>query len=47
VAASFLANEYAAIDTTTDKTLSYSMQISTNAACAILLHADVSVTYGA
>ena len=47
VAASFLANEYAAIDTKTDKTLSYSLQISTNAACAILLHADVSVTYGA
>ena len=47
VAGSFLANEYAAIDTTTDKTLSYSLQISTNAACAILLHADVSVTYGA
>ena len=47
VAGSFLANEYAAIDTTIDKTLSYSLQISTNAACAILLHADVSVTYGA
>ena len=47
VAGSFLANEYAAIDTTTNKTLSYSLQISTNAACAILLHADVSVTYGA
>ena len=47
VAASFLANEYAAIDTKIDKTLSYSLQISTNAACAILLHADVSVTYGA
>ena len=47
VAGSFLTNEYAAIDTTIDKTLSYSLQISTNAACAILLHADVSVTYGA
>ena len=46
VAASFLTNEYAAIDTKIDKTLSYSLQISTNAACAILLHADVSVTYG-
>jgi len=47
VAASFLANEYSAIDTTTDKTLSYSLQISTNAACAILLGADVTATYGA
>ena len=47
VAASFLTNEYAAIDTKIDRTLSYSLQISTNAACAILLHADVSVTYGA
>jgi hypothetical protein len=47
VAASFLSNEYSAIDTTTDKTLSYSLQISTNAACAILLHADATVTYGA
>ena len=47
VAASFLTNEYSAIDTTTDKTLSYSLQISTNAACAILLHADATVTYGA
>ena len=47
VAASFLTNEYSAIDTTTDKTLSYSLQISTNAACAILLGADVTVTYGA
>ena len=47
IAASFLSNEYSAIDTTTDKTLSYSLQISTNAACAILLGADVTVTYGA
>jgi len=47
VAATFLSNEYSAIDTTTDKTLSYSLQISTNAACAILLHADATVTYGA
>jgi len=35
------------IDTTADRTFSISLQISTNAACAILLHADVSVTYGA
>ncbi len=44
---SFPTTDYAAIDTTTDKNLSFSLQISTTAACAILLHADVSVTYGA
>jgi hypothetical protein len=43
----FTTSNYAVIDTTTDKTLSYSLQISTNAACAMLLHADVTVTYGA
>ena len=47
VAASFLTNEYASIDTSLDQTLSISLQTSTTAACAILLHADVSVTYGA
>ena len=44
---SFPTTDYAAIDTTTDKNLSFSLQISTTAACAILLHADVTVTYGA
>jgi hypothetical protein len=44
---SFPTTDYAAIDTTTDKNLSFSLQISTNTACAILLHADVTVTYGA
>ncbi len=35
------------IDTSSDKTLSFSLQLSGNTACAILLHADVTVTYGA
>ena len=43
----FQPGAYSAVNTATDKTLSISLQISTNAACAILLHADVSVTYGA
>jgi len=43
----FAATNYSALDTRADKTLSFSLQISTTAACAILLHADVSVTYGA
>lgn len=44
---SFTASSAAAIDTDSDQAVSISMQISTNAACAILLHADVTVTYGA
>lgn len=44
---SFSTTNYAAIDTTTDKNLSFSLQISTTAACAVLLHADVTHTYGA
>jgi len=43
----FAATNYSALDTRADKTLSFSLQISANTACAILLHADVSVTYGA
>ena len=39
VAASFLTNEYASIDTSLDQTLSISLQISTTTACAVLLHA--------
>lgn len=39
--------EASSIDTLLDQKYSISLQISTNAACAILLHADVSVTYGA
>ena len=35
------------VDTSSDKTLSFSLQLSGNTACAILLHADVTVTYGA
>ena len=44
---SFVAGEVSAINTAADANLSFSLQISTTAACAILLHADVSVTYGA
>ena len=43
---SFTASSATAIDTDRDQDLSISMQISTTAACAILLHADASVTYG-
>ena len=39
--------EYTSVDTSADKNLSISLQLSANTACAILLHADVSVTYGA
>ncbi len=35
------------IDTTADRTFSISLQLGGNTACAILLHADVTVTYGA
>jgi len=42
-----VSGESTSVDTSVDQTLSISMQISTTAACAILLHADVSVTYGA
>ena len=42
-----VAGESTSVDTTADQTVSISMTVSTNAACAILLHADVSVTYGA
>ena len=38
---------YTAIDTASDRTLSISLQISTTATCAALLHADVNFTYGA
>jgi len=41
------ANSMSSIDTSVDKTLSLSLQLSVNTAAAILLHADVSVTYGA
>lgn len=39
--------EYTSVDTSVDQNLSISLQISATGACAILLHADVSVTYGA
>lgn len=44
---SFVAGEFAAINTAADANLSLSLQISANTACAILIHADVAVTYGA
>jgi len=40
-------SNYTAIDTTADRTLSFSLQSSTTATCAVLLHADVNLTYGA
>jgi len=43
----FSATNYSAVDTSADRTLSYSLQISATGACAILLHADATVTYGA
>ena len=39
--------ESTSVDTSVDQTLSISMQISTALACAILLHSDVTATYGA
>jgi len=39
--------EYTSADTGIDQNLSMSLQLSVNTACAILLHADVTVTYGA
>jgi len=41
------ALEVTAIDTSLDQAYSVSLQVATNTACAILLHADVTVTYGA
>ena len=43
----FTTSSYAVIDTTTDKNISYTLQLSVNTACAMLLHADVTATYGA
>ena len=45
--ATFVAGESTSVDTTVDQNFSISMQISTTAACAILLHADATTTYGA
>jgi hypothetical protein len=42
----FTTSSYAVIDTTTDKNIAYTLQLSVNTACAMLLHADVTVTYG-
>jgi hypothetical protein len=43
----FQSGAYSAADTAIDQTLSISLQISTTAACAVLLHADITCTYGA
>ena len=43
---SFTISSATAIDTDRDQDLSISMQLGANTACAVLLHADVSVTYG-
>lgn len=39
--------EYTSADTSINNDVSISLQISANTACAILLHADITVTYGA
>ena len=44
---SFTISSATAIDTDSDQAVSISMQLGANTACAVLLHADVSVTYGA
>lgn len=41
------ANGMSSVDTYVDKALSLSLQLSSNWASAIILHADVTVTYGA
>jgi hypothetical protein len=38
--------ESTSVDTSVDNNISISMQISTTSACSVLLHADVTVTYG-
>lgn len=45
--ATLSTTNYTAIDTASDRTLSFSLQSSTTATCAVLLHADVNFTYGA
>ena len=42
-----VAGEATAVDFAADQTLSISLQISTTSACAVLLHADITCTYGA
>ena len=41
-----VGSENSSADTSIDQILSLSLQISTTAACAILIHADVTVTHG-
>lgn len=42
-----VAGEATAVNFAADQTLSISLQISTTSACAVLLHADTTCTYGA
>jgi len=42
-----VAAEASSIDTSADQSYSISLQISTTSGCAVLLHSDVTVTYGA
>lgn len=46
-AATFSTANYTAVDLSVDRIFSMSLQASTTATCAILLHADVTATYGA
>ena len=39
--------EYTSADTSINNDMSISLQVSANTACAILLHADITATYGA
>jgi len=45
--ASVFGLEYTSADTGIDQNLSMSLQLSVNTACAILLHSDITCTYGA
>jgi hypothetical protein len=45
--ASLPAGAMTSVDTSSDRTISISLQNSTTAACAVLLHADITCTYGA
>lgn len=44
---SVAAAEASSVDTAVDQTLSMSLQLTANTACAVLLHADINCTYGA
>ena len=44
---SVATTEFMTIDTSSNQTISYSMQLSNNQGCAVLANFDVTVTYGA